>query len=211
MKSSGDPVISVAETIDNLAAKSDAELYNVAIDPDIHEDSRAEAIGLLSKRENSSSIEQLIGLLKERDVPAEVRRVTLQAIVDNRIYNALPTLLWLCNEIGPEHDGLALVFLGYSRESLLRARSSLGDITVSRDLICLYYLGGPPAWPLRTLIEQLGGMPAVVGQLTSSSGSMEEQLRLLAMQDEDARIRRWSIDRLTEVAEYQPIDLYVEK
>ncbi len=136
----GEPV--VAGIIDNLAAKSDAELFSVAIDPDIPEVSRSEAIKLLSKRGDSSSIERLIGLLKESDVPAEVRRVTLQAIVDNRIYKALPTLLWLCDEIGPEHDGLARVFLGYGRESLLKARSSLGDITVSRELICFFYLAG---------------------------------------------------------------------
>lgn len=200
-----------ADMIFDLAARSNAELFNIAIDTTVGEPSRAEAIELLSERGDAPAIERLIGLLTESDAPAEVRRAILKAIADNRIDKALPTLQWLYNHIPLEVDALAWIFVGYGRKSLLDARSSLGDVTALRDLILRDYLGDSSG----QLLARFGGLAAVVAVLSSSlgalSGSVEQQLKQLAVQDQAAEIRRWAIDRLAEIAENQPVDFYLER
>lgn len=216
-----EPVVSVeayagpAEMLFDLPAKSNAELLTLGLDATMAEDSRIEAINLLSERRAAPALEQLIGLLTDSETSGEMRRTVLKAIANNRIDKALPTLQWLYHHIPVEQDGLAWVFAGYNREALLRARGKLGDTTALRDLICRDYLGGPPAYPLKQTIEQFGGLASVVAGLSSSlavaAGSVEQQLRHLAQHDEAMQMRRWAIDRLAERAEQPPVDFYLER
>lgn len=197
------------------AANSEEELFLIASNKKFNWYTRQSAIHAINIAHDFKHIYGLISVLKDNEDVGEVRKAVLDAITDNDLKDLLPVVQELFNSKTKGEWDLGHWYFAYTE--LLDARGILGDKTAAKEIIERYYItfsdvvdyqfkpltaddSNYQFKPLILLMKSLGGLKGLLDVIDNAqTGSMEERLKSLAIYDSNEYVRRWALERMTEI------------